>query len=119
MNSKGRPTALVGAGTWGRTLLRALCTIPALDVRLVVDPSAVARERAQIVAPTITMVDDIRMALENTNIEAIVIGVFWQRDSDRWNQGGCRSSWVVGKKKREQHKIVVEKHKLAAPQSID
>ncbi len=73
MNSKGRPTALVGAGTWGRTLLRAICATTALDLRLVVDPSAMARERAQLIAPSITMVGDVRMALENASIEAIVI----------------------------------------------
>jgi len=73
MNFTRRPTALVGAGTWGRTLLRALCSTPALDIRLVVDPSPLARERAKIVAPAITMVDDVQMALENADIEAIVI----------------------------------------------
>ncbi len=66
-------TALVGAGMWGRHILRALCAIPSIDLRLVVDTSAKARLRAQSIAPKIPMTDNLQQALEDPAIEAIVL----------------------------------------------
>lgn len=66
-------TALVGAGMWGRHILRALCAIPAIDLRLVVDTSAQARLRAQSIAPKILMTDNLQQALDDPTIEAIVL----------------------------------------------
>lgn len=66
-------TALVGAGAWGRNVLRALHATPTIDLRLVVDPSLAARQRAQTIAPNVPMVEDLQRALEDSTIEAIVL----------------------------------------------
>lgn len=73
MTTRRLPTALVGAGMWGRHILRALCAIPSIDLRLVVDASAQARIRAQSIAPKIPMTDNLQQALEDPAIEAIVL----------------------------------------------
>lgn len=73
MNSRKLVTALAGTGTWGRNVLRALAAIPAFDLRLVVDPSPTARARAQSITPAVPLVEDIRQALEDPAIEAIVL----------------------------------------------
>lgn len=66
-------TALVGAGKWGRHILRALCAVPTIDLRLVVDTSAAARQRVQSLAPKVATTDDLARAVDDPTIEAIVL----------------------------------------------
>lgn len=66
-------TALVGAGKWGRHILRALCAVPTIDLRLVVDTSAAAQQRAQSLAPKVATTDDLARAVDDPAIEAIVL----------------------------------------------
>lgn len=73
MNARRLRTALVGAGAWGRTLLRALAAISSIDVRLIVDTSPTAIARAQSIAPSIPTNSEIRAALSDASIEAVVI----------------------------------------------
>lgn len=73
MSAQKLSTALAGAGSWGRNVLRALCTIPTIDLRLVVDPSPIARARAHAIAPSVALASDFHSALEDPAIEAVVL----------------------------------------------
>lgn len=73
MTSRRLRTALVGAGTWGRNVLRVLASLPNIDLRCIVDPSETAQLRARSIAPTIPTTNDVRQVLEDPTIEAIVI----------------------------------------------
>jgi predicted dehydrogenase len=64
-------TAVLGAGRWGKNLVRALAATPRVDVALVVDPSESARRRAE--ASGYRTASEANVALEDPSIEAVVI----------------------------------------------
>ncbi len=73
MTGRRLSTALIGVGNWGRNVLRAIGTIPMIDLRLVVDPSSAAQTRAQALAPAAMVATDFQSALDDPAIEAVVL----------------------------------------------
>ena len=73
MTGRRLSTALIGVGNWGRNVLRAIGTIPMIDLRLVVDPSSAAQTRAQALAPAAMVASDFQSAFEDPAIEAVVL----------------------------------------------
>ena len=73
MTGRRLSIALAGVGSWGRNVLRAVGTISAIDLRLVVDPSVAAQTRAHTLAPTVALASDFQAALDDSAIEAIVL----------------------------------------------
>lgn len=73
MKNRRLRTVLAGAGTWGRNVLRVLTSLPSIDLRCIVDPAETARNRAQLIAPTIPTTNNLQQVLEDPSIEALVI----------------------------------------------
>jgi predicted dehydrogenase len=65
--------AVAGAGEWGRNHVRALASLPGVDLAYVADPSADARRRAAPLAPRARLVDDAGAALRDPRLDALVV----------------------------------------------
>jgi predicted dehydrogenase len=66
---------LVGYGYWGPNLARNLALCDDTELALICDPSPVARGRARRVHGNVTIIDDLRVALEDPAVDALVIAV--------------------------------------------
>jgi predicted dehydrogenase len=64
---------VLGAGNWGRNLVRTFAALPRVDLRLVVDVSSEARERAGAIAANIASAQDPEVALADPAIAAVAI----------------------------------------------
>lgn len=73
MTNRRLRTALAGAGTWGRNVLRVLSSLPSIDLRGIVDPSESARTRARVIAPATPTTNELQQVLDDSSIDALVI----------------------------------------------
>lgn len=64
--------AVVGAGGWGRNLVRNFAALPGAELRYVCDRAAAAREAAARLAPSARSVDDLATVLADRDVAAVV-----------------------------------------------
>ncbi len=65
--------AIVGAGYWGKNLVRNYATVPGGHLRYVVDTSESVRARTEAAYPGVKAVADIETALADPALDAVVI----------------------------------------------
>jgi predicted dehydrogenase len=64
--------AVVGAGGWGRNLVRNFAALPGAELRYVCDRAPAAREAAAHLAPSARRVDDFRVVLDDAEVAAVI-----------------------------------------------
>ena len=67
--------ACVGAGYWGRNLVRVFANLPGSHLKMVCDSDAQVRKRIEAQHSGVTAVSDYESVLQDANIDAVVIAV--------------------------------------------
>ncbi len=65
--------AVVGAGGWGRNLVRNYADLPGVELRYVCDKSQAAREAAARAHPRVRAVEDLAPVLADREVRAVVV----------------------------------------------
>ncbi len=74
MNADARLSlAVLGAGYWGRNLVRAFASMPRVDLRRVADPSPEACARARNIAPQAIVTENHDIVFSDPSIDAVAI----------------------------------------------
>ncbi len=67
--------AVVGAGNWGRNLVRNFASLPGVEVKYVCDLAAKVRKAMSALYPRVVVTDDIGQALADDGVDAVVVAV--------------------------------------------
>lgn len=68
-------TAVVGAGNWGKNLVRNFSYVPNSHLKYVCDLNEKTRQNLKSQYPQVTMTDDLSMVLKDPSVQAVVIAV--------------------------------------------
>jgi predicted dehydrogenase len=67
--------AVVGAGNWGKHLVRNFAALPYAELQYVCDLDAKVRQTMASLYPWVTVTDDLSMILADTAVDAVVVAV--------------------------------------------
>jgi len=67
--------AIIGAGNWGKNLVRNFNMLPGADVKYICDLNAPIRQQMATMYPHATVTDDFEVALRDPAVEAVVVAV--------------------------------------------
>jgi len=73
---------VIGAGNWGRNLVRNFAAMPGAELRYICDTDGKARQRMAALYPEPTVTDDADAVLGDENVQAVVIAVEAPRHFD-------------------------------------
>lgn len=66
-------TAVIGAGNWGKNIVRVLAQMPQIELSVVCDADEKVRRRAAALSPGSKVTDNVAEVVDNDLVEAIVI----------------------------------------------
>lgn len=67
--------AVIGAGNWGKNLVRNFAALPEVELKYVCDSNEKVRKAMSGLYPQATVTDDVQQALSDPNVDAVVIAV--------------------------------------------
>ena len=66
-------TAVIGAGNWGKNIVRVLAQMPQINLNMVCDADEKVRRRAAALSPGSKVTDSVAEVVDNSEVEAVVI----------------------------------------------